>query len=100
MAVPRSGFRNASVSAHTAVLNWIRPSLRSHVQPNPRLERTGTAPGRPDRATVGAGRSTAARCEMAEEPIVEYQPSLWDTPWLRRQVETHLVFGLFVRRLN
>src|SRR2546423_13017720 len=37
---------------------------------------------------------------MAGDPVVEHQPSLWDTPWLRRQVETHLVFGLFVRRLN
>src|SRR5882762_2007016 len=55
MAVPRSGFRNASVSAHTAVLNSIRPLLRSTGQPNPSLERTGAASGRPDRALVGAG---------------------------------------------
>ena len=38
---------------------------------------------------------------MASEQRADAQePSFLDEPWLRRQVETHLVFGWFARRLD
>src|SRR5436309_3009967 len=38
---------------------------------------------------------------MASERRADAQePSFLDEPWLRRQVETHLVFGWFARRLD
>lgn len=37
---------------------------------------------------------------MSREPRTEpEEPSFLEAPWLRRQVETHLVFGFFARRL-
>ena len=35
-----------------------------------------------------------------EQRAAEQEPSFLDEPWLRRQVETHLIFGLFARRLD
>ena len=37
---------------------------------------------------------------MERQTAIQGEPSFLDEPWLRRQVETHLVFGFLARRLS